>query len=222
MAFLSNGDEFVKTALIERDDRFDVFRLLDTHDIIELLQEPFGDPRVLRLVFHRTNDRVLSRISKQLLRVRVPIELLIQPVVCGQYLLLKHRASGVRQPDRIHDDVDVITQGSFKLVDASLCTLVFTGQLTCTLDVLPGGTNGIEKQLHVLIGLENQEAAGVDPSTQRCAIDRVEDISAVPKRRDFEGHLGPPIIAQPPMPPKKPVTTLAVPCATHSCDAPPR
>ena len=31
-----------------------------------------------------------------------------------------------------------------------------------------------------------------------------------------------PIMAQPPMPPKKPVTTLAVPWAMHSCEAPPR
>ena len=31
-----------------------------------------------------------------------------------------------------------------------------------------------------------------------------------------------PIIAQPPMPPKKPVTVLATPCAMHSWLAPPR
>ena len=39
---------------------------------------------------------------------------------------------------------------------------------------------------------------------------------------DFTLIIDWPIIAQPPMPPKKPVSTLAQPCAMHSWLAPPR
>ena len=39
---------------------------------------------------------------------------------------------------------------------------------------------------------------------------------------DFTLIIDWPIIAQPPMPPKNPVATLAAPCAMHSFDAPPR
>ena len=39
---------------------------------------------------------------------------------------------------------------------------------------------------------------------------------------DFTLIMDCPIIAQPPMPPKKPVTVFATPCATHSWLAPPR
>ncbi len=50
--------------------------------------------------------------------------------------------------------------------------------------------------------------------------------AATPEMRvrppDFTLIIDCPIIAQPPMPPKKPVTVLAAPWAMHSCDAPPR